>query len=452
MAQLDAKSKHSKYVLSPWLVQGGLDVPVITRAEGVYLYDVDDKRYLDLSSGLVAANLGHGHPRVVAAITEQAQRVCFSPPSWFHDRRADLGEALAQLAPWPEGARTFFTPAGANANDDAMKIARTVRGRPKILAAYRSFHGSSPGSGIATGENRRYPIEPGMPGVVHFFAPFPYRSPFFTDDPAEETARALAHLEDVLLYEDPGRVAAILLEPVVGSNGVIVYPDGYLAGVRDICSRHGIALIFDEVMTGFGRAGAVFAGERFGVVPDIITFAKGITAAYVPLGGVIVREALAKHFDTVALPCGHTYSGHPLAMAAGLATLAAYRDEHIFERARALEAPLRAGLERLMAKHAIIGEVRGVGAFFALEFVGDRAARTPLVPWQGKGLGIMTTLYGALRREGVYVLGRYNMIHIAPPLTISQPEIDEALAALDTAIGALEDAWAKESGRVLTAR
>jgi len=277
---------------------------------------------------------------------------------------------------------------------------------------------------------------------VHFWAPFPYRSPFFTDDPAEETRRALQHAAETIAAENADQVAAILIEPVIGSNGVIVFPPGYLAGLRALCDANGIVLIFDEVMTGFGRTGAVFAGERFGVVPDMITFAKGVTSGYVPLGGVLLREHFARAFDAKPLPAGHTYSGHPLAMATGIAALRAYRDGDLYARARAIESRLRTGLEGLRARHDLVGEVRGVGAFFALEFVSDRTARTPLVPWQGKTMGVMPALFAGLKKRGAYAFGRYNVMHIAPPLTITDEQLDEAVATIDAAVGDLADAHA----------
>ena len=444
----DLAAKHARYVLTPWMAQGAAKPPVIVRGEGIYLYDADGNRYADLTSGLIAANLGHGHPAVRAAMHAQVDRLCFSPPSWFNDARAELAEALVRLAPWgEEGGRVFFTTSGASANEDAIKFARTITGRNKVLTAYRSFHGSGAGSATLTGENRRWYNEPSsvMPGVVHFWAPYPYRSPFFTTDPAEETRRALQHLADTVGAENPEQVAAVLIEPVIGSNGVIVFPPGYLAGVRALCDAHGIVLIFDEVMTGFGRAGAAFAGERFGVVPDAITFAKGVTSAYVPLGGVLLREDLVRSFDQRPLPAGHTYSGHPLAMATGVATLQAYRDGDLYARAaNVIEPRLRAGLERIRDKHEIVGEVRGTGAFFALEFVADRTTREPLVPWQGKSLGVMPTLFAALKKRGAYAFGRYNVLHIAPPLIITEDQLDEAVATIDLAVGELAEAFAAQ--------
>ena len=434
--------KHARYVLTPWAAQKGLRPPVIVRASGSRLFDADGKDYVDLSAGLVAVNLGHGHPRLVAAIAEQAGRLCFSPPGWANDARAELAERLVALAGWKEGGRVFFTVGGADATDDAVKIVRMASGRSKVLTAYRSFHGSNTGAATLTGENRRWAAEPGLPGVVRFFAPFPYRSPFHTSDPAEETRRALEHVESILVYEDPARVAALLIEPVVGSNGVIVYPAGYLAGLCALCDRYGIALIFDEVMTGFGRTGAAFAAARFGVVPDAMTIAKGVTSAYVPLGGVIVRESLAKYFDDHVLWAGHTYSGHALAVATGLAALDTYRDERVYERAAALEVPLRAGLEKLRANHPVVGEVRGVGAFFALELVRDRTTREPVVQWMGPGVGPMAGFIGSLRQNGVYAFARYNCLVISPPLTIESDDLERAFAALDAALGDLERALA----------
>jgi taurine---2-oxoglutarate transaminase len=427
-----AASAHERYVLTPWVAQAGRKTPVVVRGEGSYLYDESGARYLDFSAGLVAVNLGHAHPALVKAIAEQAERLAYVAPSFANDRRAELARAIVEIAPWQDGGRVFFTAGGGEANEDAVKFARALTGRHKVLTAYRSFHGSAPGAGTLTGENRRWPNEPGLPGVVRFFAPFPYRSPFHTRDAAEEADRAIGHLEAILDYEGGDRIAALLIEPVVGTNGVIVYPETYLARVRELCDRHGILLIFDEVMTGFGRTGEAFAAQRFGVTPDIFTFAKGVTSAYVPLGGAAVRESLAAHFDAHPLPSGHTFSGHPLAMAAGVAALRAYREERLFERAREIELELRLRFDRLASRHAIVGEARGVGAFFGLELVADRETRTPLVPWQGsRALG---AFFNDLLANGLYLYGRYNVAIVSPPLTVSAAELDEGFAILDAAL------------------
>ncbi len=434
----DVAALHAAHVLTPWVAQGNRKPPMIVRGEGCHLYDDRGARYLDLSAGLVAVNLGHGHAGVADAIAEQAHRLAYVAPSFANDKRAALARAIVDIAPWAEGGRVFFTAGGGEANEDAIKFARALTGRHKVLTAYRSFHGSAPGAGTLTGENRRWPNEPGMAGVVRFFAPFPYRSPFHTRDPREESDRALAHLEEIVAYEGGDRIAALLIEPVVGTNGVIVYPDGYLAGVRELCDRYGILLIFDEVMTGFGRTGDAFAAQRFGVTPDAFSFAKGVTSAYVPLGGVALRESLAAHFDRHALPSGHTFSGHPLAMAAGVAALRAYRDERLFERARLLEDKLRARFDALQLAHPTVGEARGVGAFFGLELVANRATRAPLVPWQGERT--LQAFFNELLAHGLYLYGRYNVAIVSPPLTISDEDLDEGFSILDAGLTRLEAA------------
>jgi len=436
----EIQQKHAKHVLTPWMAQGGLVAPVIVRGEGRYLFDADGNRFFDLGSGLIAVNLGHGHPKVVKAIQDQAATLGYAAPSLFHDKRAELAAELSDLSPWKgEGCRTFFTTTGAESNDDAVRLARAITGRHKILTAYRSFHGSTGTAIVLTGEDRRFGGETGGPsGISHFWAPYPYRSPFWATSAEDETARAIEHLERTLVHEDPKRVAAILIEPVVGSNGVIVYPEGYLPALRALTEKHGILLITDEVMTGFGRVGAAFGSTRFGVVPDMITFAKGVTSAYLPLGGVMIREKLASSFDARALPSGHTYSGHPMCVAAGLATVRAYREENLLERGKEIEGWLSTGLAAIAEKHRTVGDVRGVGAFFALELVKDRKSKEPLVAWHGDGPGVMKTFYAELRKRGVYTFGKFNVAMMAPPLTTTKPELDEALAAVDEALTAFE--------------
>lgn len=440
-ATAEIQAKHQKHVLTPWLPQGGLAAPVIVRAEGRYLFDADGNKYFDLGSGLIAVNLGHGHPKVVKAIQDQAATLCYAAPGLFNDKRAELAQELSDMSPWTgEGCRTFFTTTGAESNDDAVRLARSITGRTKVLSAYRSFHGSTGTSIMLTGEDRRFGGEPGAPSIMRFFAPYPYRSPFWATTPEEETSRAIEHLERTLVHEDPKRVAAIIIEPVVGSNGVIVYPDGYLPALRALTEKHGILLICDEVMTGFGRTGAAFASQRYGIVPDMITFAKGVTSAYLPLGGVMVREKLAGTWDARGLPSGHTYSGHPMCVAAGLATVRAYKEEGLFDRAKEMEGWLRSGLAAIAEKHRVVGEARGVGAFFALELVKDKKTKEPLVPWHGDGPGVMKTFYAELRKRGVITFGKFNVTMVAPPLTTTKSELDEGLTALDSALTALEGA------------
>ena len=439
-ATAEIQAKHAKYVLTPWLAQGGLAAPVIVRGEGRHVFDADGTKYLDLGSGLIAVNLGHGHPKVVKAIQEQAATLCYAAPGLFNEQRAELAAELSDISPWAreEGCRTFFTTTGAESNDDAVRLARSITGRTKILTAYRSFHGSTGTSIMLTGEDRRFGGEPGGPGIMRFFAPYPYRSPFWAKNDEEETARAIEHLERTLVHEDPKRIAAILIEPVVGSNGVIVYSDGYLKALRELTEKHGILLIFDEVMTGFGRTGAAFASQRFGIVPDMITFAKGVTSAYIPLGGIMIRGKLAGTWDQKAIPSGHTYSGHPMCVAAGLAAVRAYREENLFARANEIEGWLKSGLATLAEKHRTVGDARGVGAFFALELVKDKKTKEPLVAWQGDGPGVMKTFYAELRKRGVITFGKFNCTMVAPPLTVTKAEVDEGMVALDGALTALE--------------
>ena len=436
------QAQHKKYVLSSWVAQGALSAPVVTRGEGRFFYDEDDNKYLDLSSGLVSTNLGHGHPKVVKAIQDQAAKLCYSPTGYFQDKRAELGEAIIKLTPWTEGGRAFFTTGGAEANDDAIRIARAITGRFKVMATYRSYHGSTGVAMQLTGEDRRFGNEPALsPGIVHFFAPYPYRSPFYTqNNPFEETARALEHLERTLMHENPRNVAAIIIEPIVGSNGVIIYPEGYLEGLRRICTQHGILLIFDEVMTGFWRTGKSFAAHTLGVTPDMIVFAKGVTSAYIPLGGVLIREGLAQYFDTKALPVGHTYAGHPLCCAAGLGAIAAYQEDGIEAHVAQLEGWLRTGLKELESRYQTVGEARGIGAFWALEFVKDKDTREPLVPWHGDGPGIMKNFFLELRKRGVFSFGKFNIAMVTPPLNTTRAELDLGLEALDAACKAIDAA------------
>lgn len=437
-ANEDLPASYRK-VLVPWAVQGGLNPPVITHAKGCYFYDQHGKRFLDLTSGYVAVSLGHGHPKVVQAIQAQAERMCWVASSYFNDVRAEYAELLNTISPWPDGLRVHFACGGAEANDDAVKIARLVTRRLKILTAYRSYHGGTIGASAMTGVDRWRDPFPAVAGMVKFFAPYPYRSPFFTTDPAQETQRALLHLELVLSHEGPQNVAAIMLEPVTGSSGVVIYPAGYLEGVRALCDRHGILLIFDEIMTGFGRTGAAFAATRLQVTPDLMSFAKGASSSYTPLGGVLMGERLARHFDTALFDIGHTHAGHVLAVAGGLAALKVYLEEGLFERALLIEKWLAQGLGELQSRHPVVGDVRGLGAQFGLELVSDRETREPLVAWHHPdGSAPMKAFYGELMARGVHAYGRYNMVIVTPPLVIEKSELDQGLEALDAALFAVE--------------
>jgi taurine---2-oxoglutarate transaminase len=428
---------HRK-VLTPWAVQQPGSGPVMVRGQGSYLYDSDGNRYLDLTSGYVTVNLGHSHPAVVAALQQQAEQLCWAPPMYANDVRAEYAARLAELVPWPAGARVHFTSGGAEANDDAVKIARLVTGRAKILSAYRSYHGGTIGASSLTGVDRHRDPLPALAGFVHFFTPYLYRSPFHAENEEQEVERALDHLERVLLHEGPGTVAAIVLEPFVGSSALSPLPVDYLRGVRELATRLGIVLVFDEVMSGFGRVGDAFAAVRFGVEPDLLVFAKGASSGYAPLGGVLVREELAATFDHELFDVGHTHAGHVLAVSVGRAALRAYEEEDLFRRAYVIEDWLRQGLGELQARHSIIGEVRGLGALFGLELVKDRETREPLVAWHaGHGLTSMRRFYDRLLESGVHAYGRYNLVLVAPPLTIEREELQEGLDALDAALAEL---------------
>src|SRR5438045_40648 len=352
------------HVLISWSAQAGLKHVVITGAQGSWA-SAGHPRNLDFASGLINVNVGHGHPKVVRAIQEQAERVCYVTPSFGEESRATLARLLAEVTPG-DLSKTIFTTGGSEANEHAIKIARLFTKRHKILTQWRSFHGQSQGAMTLGGDNRRWAAEPGITGVVHFLNPDPYRSVFGAD-----VQKALAHVEEVIWYEGPEYIAAILVEPIPGTSGVLVPPDGYLRGLRGLCDKYGILLVFDEVMTGFGRTGRWFGADHEGVVPDILTFAKGVTSGYVPLGGAIVSDRIAHHFDANVLWVGSTYSGHPLACAAGAATVEAYREDGLIERSARMGDTLLAELRKLADRHPSIGDVRGRGLFAANALVTD---------------------------------------------------------------------------------
>jgi taurine--2-oxoglutarate transaminase len=394
------------------------------------------KRYLDFSSQLVNLNIGHQHPKVVAAIREQAGQLATLAPGFANPVRAEAARLVAEVAPG-DLDQVFFTNGGAEANENAVRMARVHTGRHKVLAAYRSYHGATAGAIALTGDPRRWASEPAMPGVVRYWGPYAYRSAFHSSSEAEECERALAHLRDTILVEGPHTIAAIVLETVVGTNGVLVPPDGYLEGVRALCDEHGIVMVADEVMAGFGRCGEWFGVDHWGVVPDLITFAKGVNSGYVPLGGVLISSAIAATFAERPYPGGLTYSGHPLACASAVAAINAMRDEGVIEHARQLGSdvigPFLADLE---SRHPSVGEVRGLGVFWAIELVRDRSTREPLVPFNASGAAAapMAEFAAACKARGVWPFTHFNRTHIVPPCTISEDELREGLAVVDQAL------------------
>lgn len=419
------------HVFHSWSAQGSLSPLVVDGASGCEVHLADGRTMLDFSSQLVNTNIGHQHPRVTAAIAEQAGRLATIAPAHAVLPRGRAAEAILRHA--PEGfSKVFFTNAGADANENAIRMARQATGRDKILSFYRSYHGNTGAAVVATGDWRRVPNEYAR-GHVHFFGPYLYRSEFWASTPEQECERALHHLERVVASEGPGSVAAILLETVVGTGGVLVPPPGYLAGVREIADRHGILLILDEVMAGFGRTGSWFAFEQHDVVPDLITFAKGVNSGYVPAGGVLISDPVAAVFDDRVFPGGLTYSGHPLAMAAVVATIEAMEDEKIVENAARIGTDvLGPGLRALADAHPSVGDVRGTGVFWALELVTDRDTREP-VPAAAMG-----AVKSALLAGGMLPFVQDNRIHVVPPCVVTDTEVARALAIYDAALTALD--------------
>ncbi|HLT03977.1 MAG TPA: aspartate aminotransferase family protein [Pseudomonas sp.] len=419
-----------QYVFHSWSTQGTLDPLVIAGGQGCRLWDHDGREYLDFSSQLVFTNLGHQHPKLVAAIQEQAATLATIAPATANLMRGEAAKRIVARAP-AGFAKVFFTNAGADANENAMRMARLFTGRPKILSAYRSYHGNTGAAIVATGEGRRLSNEYAT-GHVHFFGPYAYRSEFHATSEAEECERALHHLRRMIESEGPSTIAAILLETVPGSVGILVPPAGYLQGVRALADEFGLLLILDEVMAGFGRCGSWLALERFDVVPDLITFAKGVNSGYVPAGGVIISNRVSEFFDTRNFPGGLTYSGHPLAMAAIVAALDAMEAEGVVENARRVgEEVLGPGLRALAEKHEVIGEVRGLGLFWALELVSDRQRKTPLPAAK------MAEVRKALLAAGLLPFIMENRIHVLPPCVVGAEEVRQALDIYDAVLGQL---------------
>ncbi|WJL94541.1 aspartate aminotransferase family protein [Microbacterium sp. ET2] len=432
---LDARATQldRAHVFHSWSAQAGLDLPVIAGGSGTTVWDHAGNRMLDFSSQLVNVNIGHQHPAVVAGIQEQAARLATIGPATANLQR---GEAAARIvARAPEGMnRVFFTNGGADAIENAIRMARLHAaakgevGREKVLSTYRSYHGNTGAAIVATGDWRRIPNEYAR-GHVHFFGPYLYRSEFWATTPEEESARALHHLERVIQAEGPASIAALLLESIPGTAGVLLPPPGYLAGVRDLADRYGILLILDEVMAGFGRTGRWFAFDGYDVVPDLIAFAKGVNSGYVPVGGVIISDEIAATFDERVFPGGLTYSGHPLAAASIIAALDAMESEGIVDNARRMGAEaIGPGLLALAEKHEVIGEVRGEGVFWALDLVSDRETREPLP----------AAAIGALKKDllarGLLPFTADNRIHVVPPCVVTADEVAEALEIYDAAL------------------
>ena len=421
------------HVFHSWSAQGRFSPMVIAGAEGSYVWDFEGNRYLDFSSQLVNTNIGHQHPAVVAAIQAQAAKLCTVAPQHANAERSEAARLIAELAPGDLN-KVFFTNGGADAIEHAVRMARLHTGRHKVLTTYRSYHGGTSVAVQMTGDPRRWPNDGGATGIVHFFGPFAYRSPFWSSNPEEEGQRALEHLEQVIAFEGPSTIGAVVLETIPGTAGVLVPPDGYLRGVRELCDRHGIVYVADEVMAGFGRAGEWFAVDHWDITPDLITFAKGCNSGYVPLGGVIISDRIAATFDDRVYPGGLTYSGHPLACAASVASIGAMKDEQIIENAARIGRDvLGPGLRELADRHPSVGEVRGLGVFWALDLVRDKETREPLAPY-GASSPAMDALVAACKGQGLLPFTNFNRLHVVPPCTISDTEAKDGLAMLDQAL------------------
>lgn len=420
-----------RHTLFEWSAQNAVDPIPVSHAKGCYFYTPDGTRFLDFNSQLMCVNIGHGDERVLAAMHEQARTLAYANPFMATEPRARLGARLATLAPGDIDV-FFFTTDGAEANENAVKLARLFTGRHKILARYRSYHGATAGSMTLTGDPRRWANEPGMPGVVHVLDPYHGIERGWDDAPA-----ALAMLEEVVQLEGPRTIAAFILEPVTGTNGVLVPPPGYLEGVRALCDRHGILMIADEVMSGFGRTGQWFAVNHWNVVPDLITMAKGLTSAYVPLGAVGMRRAIADHFRDHVYFGGLTYNSHPLACAAALATLDVYEQDHLIENARRMGEVMSGLLGELRDRHPSVGAVRNIGLFGIVELVKSRETREPLAPFNGTSPA-MQALGRELRAGGLYTFVRWNTFFTNPPLSITEAELREGFAIIDRALNVVD--------------
>ncbi len=431
MSQSEVKKYDKEFVVHSWSVQSALDPIVITKTKGVEMWDENGKRYLDMTSQLMNQNIGHQHPKVVQAIKDQAEKVCFVAPGVAYETRSFLGKALAEVTPG-DLKRFFFTLGGADANENAVKIARMYTKKWKIITRYRSYHGATYGAIALTGDPRRPPVEPAMPGVVRVFDPYCYRCSFGLTYP-DCKLRCAESVEEVIMYETPETVAAVLVESVVGSNGLIVPPEGYMQKLREICTRNHVLLIADEVMSGFGRTGKWFAVDHWNVVPDMITMAKGLTSGYIPLGAVAISKKIMETLDKQMLWAGLTYNAHPLACGAAIATLKVYQEDRLMENTAVMGEAVRKETEAMKAKHQSLGDARGIGLFWALELVKNRKTREPLVKWNAMGAegAVAREINKRLLEGGVYTTVRWNYLFIVPPLCIKEGELREGLKVID---------------------
>lgn len=437
-------STSKEHVFWTWSAQGKVNPIPVQRAKGVYFWDIDDKRYLDLNSMTMCVNIGHGDERVIEAMVAQARQLPYAAPGMTTRVRALASKLVAEISPGGQLTKVLFTLGGADANENAIKLARAYTGRPKILTRYRSYHGATAGAMAATGDPRRQMWEPLlMPGVVHFLDPYRYRSTFHRTNPdiseAEFTRDYLNHLEEIIQYEGPETVAAVLMESVTGTNGILIPPEGYMQGVRALCDKYGIVMIADEVMSGFGRTGKWFAVDHWKVVPDIMTMAKGLTSAYAPLGAVAMKPEIAARFDEQVYEGGLTYTAHPVSLAAAIANIQVMKQDQIVEHAAAMGPVLKRLLTDLGEAHPSVGEVRSIGLFGILELVKDRQTREPMTPWNSSSPE-MTALRKYCLDHGVFLYTHWHTVLIIPPLIINQEQMAEGFKVLDEALEIMDRA------------
>jgi taurine--2-oxoglutarate transaminase len=423
-----------RHTIFSWSAQGSVNPIPMVRGEGIYFWDAAGKRYIDMNSQLMCVNIGHGNRRVIEAIKRQADELVYAGPGMATAVRARVGKMLAELTPGDLNS-FFFTLGGAEANENAIRIARTVSGRQKIMVRYRSYHGATAGAISLTGDPRRWANEPGIPGVVRFFDPYKYRSHLYREGDSDEsfTRRCLDEIEEILQYEGPKTIAAIFIETVTGTNGLIVPPDGYLQGLREICDRHGIFLVCDEVMCGLGRTGRWFAADHWNVIPDMITMAKGLTSAYLPLGAVAVSDRIASYYDKNVFFGGLTYNAHPMSLAAAEACLQVMIDDDFMGHTQRMGRVLSALHAEMKEKHPSVGDVRSIGLFGVLELVRNRTTKEPMAPFNGTSPE-MAKLGAYLRDQGMYAFANWNNLFTNPPLCITEPQLHEAFAIIDRAL------------------
>jgi taurine---2-oxoglutarate transaminase len=416
-----------KHTLFEWSAQSKVDPIPVSRAKGIYFWTPEGKRFIDFNSQLMSVNIGHGDERVIQAITEQAQTLAYANPFMATEVRARLGQKLASITPGDIDT-FFFTNGGAEANENAIKLARFYTGKHKIIARYRSYHGATAGAISLTGDPRRWAAEPGMPGVVHVLDPY-----HGVERGWESAESSLAMIEETIQMEGPNTIAGFILEPVTGTNGILIPPDGYLEGVRKLCDKYGILMIADEVMSGFGRTGEWFAIDHWNVVPDLITMAKGLTSSYIPLGAVGMRQRIARHFDDKVFYGGLTYNSHPMGCATALATIRVYEEDRLIENAQKMGAVLQTLGAELQKKHRCVGSVRSIGLFGIVELVRSQETRQPMAPFNGTS-DEMTALGKFFRENGLYTFVRWNTFFTNPPLCINEQQLREAFAIIDRAL------------------